>query len=387
MDTLTILGCKPDRRTTKTHRMREGQLETQNFNAGMFFDCRVWPVENIHQLSVALSEFERLPVALVIRGVPQPHVDPKRWHQRTKNNKPANYLTPIVGHHHVMIDIDKLALPSGLEVRPGSVQEVIAYVITQLPDEFHHASFHWQLSSSAGLRNLSVVSIHLWFWLAKPTTDHDLKRWGNAVNKAKGYKLIDTRLFDDVQPHFIAAPIFEGMDDPFPERSGLVEKSSHEVDLVLLAEAPLISRPRNQKDAGTRGSSQAKGSSGHGFDHKLSQIGDHEGGEGFHGPIISAIASYVATVGRDNVDTEWLLETVRNRVLEADSTQHEATYIDIKASREYLMSAIDGAIEKYGDAAKKRSRVTRGVPPHFRRSHTTVASARKRVSKILKRIF
>lgn len=286
-----------------------------------------------------------------------------------------------------MFDIDKLPLPSALTLSTETIPQVLDYVVKELPVEFHDASFYWQLSSSAGLRDPSIVSMHLWFWLARPTTDHDLKRWGKAVNKAKGFSLIDLHMFDDIQAHYTAAPIFEGMDDPFPERSGLIEKASHEVALVLPAEQPLPPRPLKQKGTCTRTSKQTRGSSGHGFEHKLSLIGDHGGGEGFHGPIISAIASYVATAGRDNVNREWLLETVRNRVLAADSTQHDPSYIDIKASREYLMPAIDGALEKFGDAVKKRSRVTHGVKPHFRRSHTTIVAARKRVSKILKRIF
>ncbi len=386
MDTLTILGCPSNRRAAKIHLKTANDIKTEGYSAGRMFQCKVATISNIMELGSVLTQIERLPNLLAIRGDPKPDLDCQIWHRRTKHN-PPNYQSPATGHHHVMVDIDKLPLPSGLNLATETIPQVLEFVAKQLPEEFHRCSFYWQLSASAGLRDQSVISVHLWYWLEKKATDEELKRWAKAINAAKGFNLIDTSLFNDVQPHYTAAPIFIGMDDPFPERSGLVEKSSHEVDLVLPAEAPLISRPRKQKDARTYGSSQATGSSGHGFDHKLSQIGDHEGGEGFHGPIISAIASYVATVGRDNVDTEWLLETVRNRVLEADSTQHEPTYIDIKASREYLMSAIDGAIEKYGDSAIKRSRVTHGVSPHFRRSHTTVASARKRVSQILKRIF
>jgi hypothetical protein len=386
MDTLTILICKPGYRATKKHYMRDGGVVTDNFGAGMFFDHRVYRIENIFHLSAVLKLIERLPTVLVIRGLPQAHVIENRWNPRRKY-KPATFLTPSQGRYYVMIDIDKLPLPSGLKLQTGTVQSVIAHVIKLLPEEFHDASFHWQLSSSAGLRDPSVVSIHFWFWLAQPTTDQDLKRWGKSVNKALGFKLIDVTLFNDIQQHYTAAPIFVGLDDPFPERSGLVEKAIHEVALVLPAEQPLASKPQKQKGTGTRPARQVRGASGHGFEHKLSLIGDHEGGEGFHGPIISAIASYVSAVGGDNVDKEWLLDTVRNRVMSADSSHHEASYIDIKASREYLMPAIEGAISKFGDSATRRSRVIRGIPPHFRRSHTTVAVARKRVTQILKRIF
>lgn len=386
MDTLTILGCPSNRRAAKTHRKTANGIKTEGYSAGSMFQCNVFSINNIAELGSLLTQFERMPNLLAIRGEPKPDLDCRIWHRRTKH-APPNYQSPAAGHHHVMVDIDKLPLPSELTLSTETIPQVLDYVAKQLPEEFHHCSFFWQLSASAGLRDQSVISVHLWYWLEKKTTDEELKRWAKAINAAKGFNFIDTSLFNDVQAHYTAAPIFIGMDDPFPERSGLVEKLSHVVALELPAEEPLISRPQKIRNAGPWGSSQAQGSSGQGFDHKLSQIGDHEGGEGFHGPIISAIASYVATVGRNNVNKEWLLETVRSRVLAADSTQHEPSYIDIKASREYLMPAIDGALQKYGDVVQKRSRVTHGVSPHFRRSHTTVASARQRVSQILKRIF
>ena len=54
-------------------------------------------------------------------------------------------------------------------------------------------------------------------------------------NARAGMKLIDPALFNDVQAHFTAAPVFEGLVDPFSVRSGLVRKEVDEVALKLPA--------------------------------------------------------------------------------------------------------------------------------------------------------
>jgi len=176
VDTITVLFCKSNHRATKIHSKTKAGIETLGFDAGMYFTCRVYPICSIHELSGVLSMYESLLTALVIRGLPQPHVDQDIPHQRTKNPPTANYQTPVEGHHHVMIDIDKLALPSGLELSVRTLQRVIEFVISQLPEEFHKVSFHWQLSSSAGISDPTKVSIHLWFWFDRSVTDDDLKR-------------------------------------------------------------------------------------------------------------------------------------------------------------------------------------------------------------------
>ena len=75
--------------------------------------------------------------------------------------------------------------------------------------------------------------MHIWFWLAKPVPDSALKIWAADLNTTAGVTLIDPALFQHVQAHYTAAPIFDGVDDPFPVRSDMVEKKLHCVNIVL----------------------------------------------------------------------------------------------------------------------------------------------------------
>lgn len=382
-DTLTVLFCARGHCATKTHRMANGKVETIGYNAGMFFLSRSWQVNGIHELSQALVALQIVPRALVIRGEAQPALDPDEWHQRTKAGPKVNYLTPPRGRRYVMIDIDKLALPKGLQLAKKTLLRVINYVISQLPPEFQNVSFHWQLSSSAGMGDPGKVSMHLWFWLNAPVSDENLKMWGNAVNKERGIKLIDTALFNDVQVHYTAAPIFEGMSDPFPRRSGLVEKERHDVELVLSTSAQRATHAEKEKH---RETGNAETTTATGFNQILACIGDHPGGDGFHEPIIRATASYVASAGGDNVDIEWLYQTVRDQALAADASNHDAGYVERMASREHIIPAIEGAIRKYGGTpvSRRKTKLHQGVAPHFSSKPVSVAEAMHRLANIVK---
>ena len=383
MDAITVLFCTPGHCATKIHRKTDAGIDTANYNAGMHFEFRVYPISGIRELAKALAMLEPVSTALIIRGAPLATLTAEESQRRLK----ANFQTPPQGRNYFMVDIDKLALPAGVQLTKDTIEKVIDHVVNQLPVEFQRTSFYWQLSSSAGVKDASSVSMHLWYWLDRPISDSELKHWGKAVNTARGFNLIDVSLFNDVQAHYTAAPIFEGMDDPFLTRSGLIEKEEHEVALIPPATEQLARPTRKPRNSGNRTARYSSTSSGKGFDHFLAQIGDHEGGDGFHGPIIRAIASHVATVGRDDVDKEWLYETVRSRVLSADSSQHESDYINLKASRESISPAIESAMKKFGDAPARRSRVIHGQKPHFVRKTTTVAVAQQRIKQILKNIF
>jgi hypothetical protein len=314
-------------------------------------------VSNLAELSSALTTLESMPNCFVIRGAPAPGLDCTRAQQRTK----TNFQTPVRGGHWVLIDFDKVPLPDALRLADG-VAAVCEYLITLLPPEFHHASYHWQLSSSAGIGDPSVVSMHLWFWLDRPIADTDLKTWGSAWNAANkdrvaGKSIIDTRLFNDVQAHYTAAPTFVGMSDPFPVRSGLVRKSVDEVAITL----PPRSTKRERGDAVDGVILKARG-----FEAILTEIGDHSGGRGFHGPIIRAVASYASTHGRHGTDIEALYEAVRARVLAADRSRHDDEHIEKAASREHIIPAIEQALAKFGGPSPRRkSRQIEGVAPHF----------------------
>jgi hypothetical protein len=374
-DSITILKCDTGTASKRVIACPGSAPVIEDYNAGFKFFFMKVPVSNLKEMSEALRAAETVPRALVIRGAPRAGLEPTKPHQRLK----TNYVTPPAGRRWILIDVDKIALPPGMSLHQD-VDAVCEYVVGLLPDEFHDVSYHWQLSSRAGLGDPAVVSMHLWFWLNRPIPDVNLKRWGKWWNERSGKKIIDTALFNDVQAHYTAAPLFVGMTNPFPVRSGLRSKGADEVALKL--------PPVSARKTATRAASVE--SSG-GFDEILSEIGDHPGGQGFHNPIIRAAASYVSTHGRDETNVEALYEVIRTRVLEAeaDRAKHDDAYVDEMASREHIMAAITTALDKFGNAdnPRRKSRLIDGIAPRFKANPISVEEASRELKAVIDDFF
>ena len=350
-DAFTILKSIAGTASKRFEAQPDGTIAVKGFNAGRH--CYVFnaPVSGISSLSAMLKMVEARRDCMVIRGAARPDLDLDRPQLRRK----THFQTPPAGRSWILIDVDKVPLPPGLSLQ-RDVAAVCEHLVGRLPAEFHQASYHWQLSSSAGITDSSVVSLHLWFWLDRPVTDTQLKAWSTYWNAEVGIKLIDPALFNDVQAHFTAAPVFVGLDDPFPVRSGLVRKAIDEVALKLprprKAHSARVGRPPLQ--------------SGGGFEVLLGQVGDHPGGRGFHKPLLSAVASYVATRGHEATNIEALYEVVRATVLAADRSNHDDNYVEEMASRAHVIRAIEGAIAKFGvPSPRRKSRQIPGVRPYF----------------------
>jgi hypothetical protein len=362
LDAFTILKSTTGLASKRIVAGPQGTPTVIDFNAGALFSIFEAPVSNIIGLSAMLKVVEAQRDCLVIRGAPRVDLDVSRTQRRLK----TNFQSPPSGRRWIFIDFDKVPLPPGLSLQQD-IGGVCEHLVRLLPVEFHATSYHWQLSSSAGITDPSVVSLHLWFWLDRPIPDAPLKAWAEHWNAEAGMKLIDPALFNDVQAHYTAAPIFDGLSDPFSVRSGLMRKAVDEVALKL---------PPPQKKSPVRASGNPLQLSG-GFEAFLAQIGDHEGGLGFHNPIIRAVASFVATHGRDGTDVEALYEVVRAKVLAADHSKHDMAYVEQMASREHVIPAIKQALPKFAkpNALRRKSRQIPGVRPHFTSKPVATADA------------
>lgn len=231
IDTVTILWTAPGKLATKQFSKASSGAPTtvKPYDAGYLYSIEEpIGVNSIEELSALLTIIEKYPQALIIRGAPVSGdiigKDVTRTGSGQGESFEGNFKTPAQGRHYMEIDVDKVVLPKGWRLNRGSIGKICQHIVQLLPPEFHDASYHWQLSSSAGVFDNTKVSAHFWFWLTKPVADTTLKTWAKHVNNSAGITLIDASLFQHVQPHYTAAPIFTGMPDPFPIRSGLAAK-------------------------------------------------------------------------------------------------------------------------------------------------------------------
>jgi hypothetical protein len=359
-DTVTILSTAPEKSATKrfSQATADSAIVVEQYDAGYWFLAHPpIAIGNIEELSTVLSIIQDQPRMLIIRGAPETEDMIGNWVTRTGSKDAerfeGNFRTPAVGRCYIEIDIDKYKLPDDLTLNQESIAEIFEHLAHQLPVEFHDASYHWQLSSSAGVFDRASVSAHLWFWLDDPVPDADLKAWAKHVNEGAGSELVDSALFQHVQAHYTAAPIFVGMPDPFPIRSGLIRKHSDSVRMRL-------PEPQTSIRATSAIASPATNlNATHGFDQHVAMIGDHPGGDGFRKPLMKAAASYVATNGRDDTDPDGLFDVLSQAVMSADSRHHDSAEVRERASRDFIMPLIESAIGKYGAAAASRRKTRR----------------------------
>jgi|GEM_PF-4077558 len=373
-DSLTVLVCCKENTATKKFSKDGKKIVKTAYNAGYKFCVMQRKVNGIEELSGNLRFLEDRSSAFIIRGQPLPHV--KLEESWNRNNK--NFKTPALGLRYALFDFDNIEMPEGLSLRKDKIP-AFEFLISKLPPEYHNVSYHWQLSSSAGMSKESKLSAHIWFYFNRPVSDLELREFADYVNKQSKCKLIDSALFRDVQPHFTAAPIFEGVKNPFPERSGLVvKKNSFVLFKSYVSPKEAIKRTyapsKRQKSTEKQRLNPEQNNTISNFDILIDSIGDHEGGNGFNDPIIRAIASYVGSNGKEGTDIEWLYDYISKKVLAANRSQHTDSYIKIKASRKYIITAINSAIKKFGDKGQSnKSKLISGIEPP-KRKKTKIAS-------------
>lgn len=318
VDTITLLQAAEGFSTGKTI-TSEG---VQSYNAGSWFAVEESEIANIHELAgvleVAGSPEHRL---LVIRGQlapgsPQPV-------ERQKKNFPER------PRHWVLLDFDEAEVEDAdLVADPeGAVRAVIAQY---LPEYFQDVTCFWQLSSRAGLDE-GIVKVHLWYWLDRPIGFQEGTEWSEACAPD-----VDSSLFRTVQPHYIANPIFIGVEDPLPRRTGLLVGSREEVpfprDWSLFALPAAAARREGGRVPGTT------------YEEKIALLGDGPGLFGFHAVIRDAIWSYLA---RGRTDVDWLKVNLRDLVVDAPIGPGRDVFdLERYITDEYLDDSIDGARKK-----------------------------------------
>ena len=241
-DDITILQCRTGCRAAKRIHADD---TTEGYNADTYFRHQTKRVTNIRELSALHMKLEDKPRYLVIRGkfigledagpalaladekVQKSRPGYMRQADEIYRRKSVFEDQPL---HSFMTDIDKFTPVADPLARP--VDAIIEFIAKHMPGRFHGASFHWQLSNSAGLpKNKGVLKAHVWFWLETPYASQQLAVW------AKDWPALDKSLYDTIQADYTAAPVLTvGAVDRVKVRSGLYQ-GAHD-DVALIFDAP-----------------------------------------------------------------------------------------------------------------------------------------------------
>ncbi|WP_435137733.1 hypothetical protein [Pseudopelagicola sp. nBUS_19] len=239
-DTLTILTSL-DKPCTKRFELLNGEMRQHPIGMAYKFNASEQEIDGLDDLGRALSALEANCQVAIIRGKSVDALPVRDVRRRNENfqAEPRQWC---------LIDIDELLIPKGLEDFKSHLPELVENSIQQLPAEFQNVHCWYQFSSSMGIKQ-GKIRIHLWFWLSRKVADIEMKAW-LCTSPA------DLHLFQPVQMHYIAKPMFNGgAIDPLPHRSGTHRASAGKDtvnvpdDLSSRARA-VSSRPKHIRSGG-----------------------------------------------------------------------------------------------------------------------------------------
>ena len=226
-DTITVLRARRGKRLAKVI----SAVSVIDFDAAYTFDLFERPVADLASLHRFLVVLMDRPDCGVVRGVP---VDSRR----VTNVRRLAYRDPETGdeptireaaHCWLALDMEGIARPA--DMPPGELAACGALAIQRLPTAFHTARCLIGASASHGLK--PGVRLRLWFWLDRPTTGLELKRWLHTAPA-------DPAVFLPAQIIYTAAPIFaDGARDHLPTR--LIARPG--IDLVVVPPPDALAPP------------------------------------------------------------------------------------------------------------------------------------------------
>jgi hypothetical protein len=158
-------------------------------------------IDDLHELLARIADD---PHVCIIRGVLRREFAAQRLVLRRSRSRPGvSARFEAAERAWLMVEADSVPLPGG--INPVDPLMVGGVVRRALPAAFHRARCIAQLSAGAGIK--PGARLHAWFWLNRPISDAEAKR---LLSRAP----VDLAVYNPVQLHYCANPIFENIDDP-----------------------------------------------------------------------------------------------------------------------------------------------------------------------------
>uniref|UniRef100_UPI003C70C895 hypothetical protein n=1 Tax=Roseomonas chloroacetimidivorans TaxID=1766656 RepID=UPI003C70C895 len=319
-----------------------------SYDAGASFAPEERPVSSLADVAAVLDEIRRDPRAFIVRGALRDDVR-EAWTQnprlrirrlKHKGKKGEAPTLEEVPRQWLMIDVDGWPLPASADLATDPEEAIEAVIHALLPECFHDVECFWQLSSSAGFA-AGVLKAHLFFWLAEPISNEELKLYFHAHAPA-----VDRSPFSAAQVHYIADPIIQGGHDPLPRRTGWVKGLDAEVTLPKLDLAALRVMVQERRERVATGAG-LDASAARTIAGALALLGDDEGREGWHAPLRRATLLYAIQTPPKLRDDEALKQLCRDAIRDAAEREahrhHAASDLARFCSDAYLDHQIDGA--------------------------------------------
>jgi len=223
------------------------------------FECN-----DIKSLAAGIHNLEDQPNKFIIHGQPVAPITGQRINRRKHETK-GKAKPSIMPHASVpffTVDIDNLPLARlGYDdksvITDAAIEPLVGRITEQFLTDFIGVSYYAQFSASCGWKDdaQKTVKIHIWWWLDHARDLGDIKTYAKQINASAGFTLLDTAIYQAVQPLYIAAPIFPNVLQPdhMSERSKLVildqaSASLGDVDLPRFENVPRRVRKSNRTD-------------------------------------------------------------------------------------------------------------------------------------------
>jgi hypothetical protein len=113
----------------------------------------------------------------------------------------------------LMIDLDSKPEPTHFNWLDDPRRAALWAAEMYLPSAWKGVRFFYQYSGGAGIK--PGLRLHFWFWLDRAYSTVELK---SDFARRYGKDRFDLAIFNPVQPHYTAAPVFENRPDPLSGR-------------------------------------------------------------------------------------------------------------------------------------------------------------------------
>lgn len=209
---VTVLSCKRGQ-ATKVFTPQE----VRGYQIGKFFDVTEHPANNIHDLFALLEDLAGDTKRLIIRG--RPAVPQRENVVRRCRGEDATFADKPI--HWVCVDLDGVGT-----ISPDASPQVEIQTVLDSSPLLRDVTCVAQLSSSWGVK--PGIRAHLWYWLEEPRTSSQVAEWAAALP----FKT-DSSLYNAVQPHYTANPVFDRVADPLGGTPRMFLIKGHEDSLYI----------------------------------------------------------------------------------------------------------------------------------------------------------